>query len=388
MVIESNKLVEIITSKIKTIVIIINPEGELLYVSNSVKRILGYEPNDLLGEHWWKATRKDESSAFKMIEQFKEAVKQNRIDELSTERLLFDAENNKVWILWNSSFDEDGNVISVGYDITNRKVNERRLSQTVKLLKTTNKEMIASLTYAQSIQYSILPNSSLLGDYFSSYFVTYKPKDIVSGDFYFFYELNDLLFVACIDCTGHGVPGALMTILANNLLKSVIKHQHYTNPAAILYALDQLLYDEFNRNNKVKRADGMDISLCVFDFKTKTLQFAGAHHSVLVYKTSAQKEIELKGNRYPIGLFHDVEKNFETCEVIFEKGDRFFLFTDGTTDQFGGEKDKKFTKKRLKEQLFQEQSLLDVQQNYESTFDAWRGKREQTDDILLIGLEL
>jgi PAS domain S-box-containing protein len=387
MVIESSKLVEIITSKIKTIVIIINPEGELLYVSQSVKRILGYEPIDLLGAHWWQATRKDESSAFKMIEQFKEAVKHNRIDELSTERLLFDADNNKVWILWNSSLDEDGNVISVGYDITNRKINEERLSQTVKLLKNTNKEMVASLNYAQTIQHSILPNSSLLGDYFSNYFVTFKPKDIVSGDFYFFYELDGLLFVACIDCTGHGVPGALMTILANNLLKSVIKHHHYTNPAGVLHALDQLLYDEFNRNNKVKRADGMDISLCVFNFKTNTLQFAGAHHSLLVYKSKSKKEIELKGNRYPIGLYHDVEKNFESQKVIFEKGDRFFLFTDGTTDQFGGENDKKFTKKRLKEQLFQDENLLVVQQEYEFTFDAWRGKCEQTDDILLIGLE-
>jgi serine phosphatase RsbU (regulator of sigma subunit) len=342
---------------------------------------------DLLGAHWWQATRKDESSAFKMIEQFKEAVKHNRIDELSTERLLFDADNNKVWILWNSSLDEDGNVISVGYDITNRKINEERLSQTVKLLKNTNKEMVASLNYAQTIQHSILPNSSLLADYFSNYFVTFKPKDIVSGDFYFFYELDGLLFVACIDCTGHGVPGALMTILANNLLKSVIKHHYFTEPSVILHTLDQLLYDEFNRNNKIKRADGMDISLCVFDFNTQIMQFSGANQSLFFFSSSSQKEMELKGNRFPIGLFHDVEKNFETHEVIFNKGDRFFLFTDGTTDQFGGEKNKKFTKKRLKEQLFQDESLLAVQHEYETTFEGWRGKFEQTDDILLIGLE-
>lgn len=386
MVINSNKLVEIITEKINTIVMVINPKGELTYISQSVKRILGYEPEELLGEYWWKVTRKDNSSAYLMLENFKELVRENRIDELSTERLLFDINQEKKWILWDSSLDDDGNVVSVGYDITNRKINEKRLSKTVTLLKNKNKEIIDSLNYAQSIQYSILPNSGMLSNYFSEYFVTYIPKDIVSGDFYFFYEFNEFLFVACIDCTGHGVPGALMTVLANNLLKSVIKHHQLNEPSEILHALDHLLYDEFNRNNKIQRADGMDISLCVFDFQTNTLKFAGAHHSVLIYRNS--EENELKGNRFPIGLYHDVEKNFETHEWAFQKGDRFFLFTDGITDQFGGEKDKKFTKKNLKESLNSKTDLESIKSDSISNFFNWKFKTEQTDDVLLIGLEI
>lgn len=388
MVLESNKLVEIITAKINTIVIVINPIGELIYVSHSVERILGYKPEDLIGESWWKATRRDEMSAYKMLEQFKGYVKENKLDELSTERLLFDANNKKVWILWNSSLDDEGNVVSVGYDITNRKINEQRLSRTVKLLKNKNKEITESLNYAQSIQSSILPNPAMLSTYFSDYFISYKPKDIVSGDFYFFYEFRDLLFLACIDCTGHGVPGALMTVLANNLLKSVIKHHHLSNPAAILHTLDQLLYDEFNRNKKVKRADGMDIGICVFDFDRATVQFSGANHSLLIYDAQNQRELEFKGNRYPIGLYHDVQKNFETHEIKFQQGDRFYLFSDGITDQFGGEKDKKFTKKRLKENLFTNGKLSEVQLASERAFETWKQKTEQTDDVLLIGLEV
>lgn len=386
MVINSNKLVEIITEKINTIVIVINPKGELTYISQSVERILGYKPEELLGEYWWKVTRKDNSSAYLMLENFKELVRENRIDELSTERLLFDINQEKKWILWDSSLDEEGNVVSVGYDITNRKINEKRLSKTVTLLKNKNKEIIDSLNYAQSIQYSILPNSGMLANYFSEYFVTYIPKDIVSGDFYFFYEFNGLLFLACIDCTGHGVPGALMTVLANNLLKSVIKHHELSDPSEILHVLDQLLYDEFNRNNKIQRADGMDISLCVFDFQRNSLKFAGAHHSVLIYRNSEENEI--KGNRFPIGLYHDVEKKFETHEWTFQKGDRFFLFTDGITDQFGSVKDKKFTKKKLKESLNSTQDLEHIKSDSMSKFFNWKFKTEQTDDVLLIGLEI
>lgn len=386
MVVSSNKLVEIITSKINTIVIVINPKGELIYISQSVERILGYQPEELLGEYWWKATRKDDFSAYKMLENFKELVKENRIEELSTERLLFDVNHNKKWILWDSSLDDEGNVVSVGYDITNRKINEKRLSRTVKQLRSKNKEIIDSLNYAQTIQHSILPSSKTLEHFFSNYFVTYLPKDIVSGDFYFFYEFIDLLFVACIDCTGHGVPGALMTVLANNLLKSVIKHQMLSDPAEILHALDSLLFDEFNRNNKIQRADGMDIALCVFDFQTHTLNFAGANQSLQIY--SAEEEIEIKGNRFPIGLYHDVDKKFETHSFEFQKGDRFFLFTDGIVDQFGGEKDKKFTKKRLKESLQTSENLLKIQDECNSKFISWKNKNEQTDDVLLIGLEI
>ncbi|MBI2259844.1 MAG: SpoIIE family protein phosphatase [Flavobacteriia bacterium] len=390
MILESNKLVEIITSKIKSIVIIINPDGELLYVSQSVKRILGYEPYELLGSHWWKATRKDESSAYKMIDQFKFWVKEKKMEELSSERLLFTSENKKIWILWNSSFDEEGNVVSVGYDITNRKINEQRLSRTVKLLKNKNREITDSINYAQSIQHSILPNSKILSNYFTEHFVFFQPKDIVSGDFYFFYEWNNLFFVACIDCTGHGVPGALMTVLANNLLKTVIKHHQMVEPSEILNTIDHLLYDEFNKNKKIKRADGMDISLCVFDFSQNKLKFSGANHSVLIYRN--KEEFEFKGNRYPIGLYHDVIKKFNTYEFDFAKGDKFVLFSDGITDQFGG-KDfykggKKYTKKRFKDLIRNSKSTSELKTNLENQFYQWKNKLEQTDDVLVIVVEI
>lgn len=387
-----NNLVEIISQNSNTIVIVINRNGELTYISNSVEKILGYQPEELLGEYWWKATRKDENSALNMLENFKSLVKENKIEDLSTERLLFDSNGNKKWILWNSSFDNEGNVISVGYDITKRKINERRLQRSNKLLRNKNNEILDSLNYARSIQNSILPQTNFYEKYFSDGFLYYQAKDIVSGDFYWCYEFNELVYIACIDCTGHGVPGALMTILANNLLKNVIKHQQLEDPAKILHAIDELLYEEFNKEAKIKRSDGMDLSLCVFDFNSNKLSFAGALQSLYYLNKLTGKLSELKGKRYPIGLYHDVEKTFVTESVSFQKGDKFFLTTDGYVDQFGGEKNlilgKKFTKKRLKDLLLEESNMKDIHKILKLKFESWKGKLEQTDDILMIGLEI
>lgn len=388
MVLDTNQLVEIITEKINTIVVITNPFGETVYVSQSVKRILGYEADELMGSQWWQVTRQDDSAASEMLHLFRESVKQKCLDELSTERMLLSKNNQPKWISWNTSFDGNGNVISVGYDITNRKKNEKKLARSVNLLKNKNKEITDSLNYARSIQQSILPNKDVLKPFFKQAGIYYQPKDIVSGDFYFIYEFEERLYIACIDCTGHGVPGALMTILANNLLKNVIKHQQITEPSMILHALDALLYDEFNNNKSVKRSDGMDISLVVLDYKNRVLQFAGAHHS-LIYRTKNSGDlVELKGNRYPIGLFHDVQKVFETYVILYSPGDSFYLFTDGITDQFGGDKDKKFTKKRVLDLLHSETENGKIEMLLNQHMENWRGGKEQTDDMLFMFFEL
>jgi PAS domain S-box-containing protein len=389
---QEKNIVEIISQNSNTIVVVINRLGEIIYVSQSVEKILAYKPEELLGEYWWRATRKNEISAIEMFDYFKKLVKENRIEELSTERMLFDSDGNKKWILWNSSLDDDGNVVSVGYDITKRKRNENRLKKSNSLLIQKNNEIIDSLNYAKSIQNSILPPANFYTNKFNEGFLIFQAKDIVSGDFYWYYEFINLTFIACIDCTGHGVPGALMTILANNLLKNVIKHQKKTNPNDILQALDELLFDEFNQNNKIQRADGMDISLCVFDFENKNLAFSGANHSLLIKKNNLDDLVEIKGERFPIGLYHDVHKKYVTTHISFEKGDQFFLFSDGIVDQFGGPKNKilgkKFTKKRFKEVLNSERNLEKLKAKLSTSFSSWKGKIEQTDDVLIIALEI
>ncbi|MES2589583.1 MAG: SpoIIE family protein phosphatase [Bacteroidota bacterium] len=299
---------------------------------------------------------------------------------------MYDANSKKKWILWNSSIDENGNVVSVGYDITSRKKNEAKLRKANLLLERKNKEILDSLKYAQSIQHAFLPSKTFFEDKFTNGFVFYLPKDFVSGDFYWAYEFEDLYFVACIDCTGHGVPGALMTILANSMLKNVVKHQKLKDPAEILFALDVLLYEEFNKNNKMKRSDGMDISLCVFNFEERKISFSGANQS-LFFKRNERVIQEFKGQRFPIGLYHDVEKKFLTQEISFEKGDKVFMLSDGFLDQFGGDKNKKFTKKNFVKMVEKSQSMSEMKHNIDVDFINWKGVNEQTDDVLVLGLE-
>ena len=224
--IKTINLVDIITQKINTIVIVINKKGELIFISKSVERILGYSPEELLGEFWWKTTQINENSPLSMVDDFKKLVLQKKVDDFTTERMILDSNNKIKCLLWNSSFDYDGNLVSVGYDITNRKLYENKIKKRNELLRQKNKEILDSLNYAQTIQNSILPNSTFYSKYFSNAFIINKPKDIVSGDFYWYYERDNLVYFACIDCTGHGVPGALMTIFSYNLLKNVVKHQN------------------------------------------------------------------------------------------------------------------------------------------------------------------
>lgn len=388
MVLEGAKMTDFVLNKLNVIVIQINPNGEVSYVSPSVKKMLGFEPEDLLGNAWWQLTRKNGSRGEEMRQLFLHLVETDNIELLNTERLLFDLHGKKRWIAWETSRNQDMQIISIGHDVTRRKRYESRLIKTNAALVAKNKEILEGLQYARTIQHAILPSKLFFEPQFSSGFVFNLPKDIVSGDIFWSHYKNDRFYLALIDCTGHGVPGALMTILSNSLLKQVVKNNLHYNPHEVLYALDDLLQLEYSKNGEVERMEGMDISLCIFDFAQMELKMASANQSILMLR---EGEItEFKGDRYPIGLFHDVVKQFRTQQVSLKKGDRFYLFSDGFPDQFGGNRDKKFTKKRLKNLVKNAQSISVSRQesHFSKHFQDWKGEYEQTDDVLLIGLEV
>lgn len=379
-------LVSAITDKINVIVVVINHKGNVEFVSESSKRILGFEPNELMGDLWWKATRKNENSALEMIESFKKHVQENKISELSSERLIRTKDGSNCWILWQISENNDGKIVCVGYDITSRKQKELLLKKSMKLLKVKNKELLDSIQYASFIQKSILPNVEKFRSFFTNIHVELYPKDFVSGDFYFLYKKDEFVYIACIDCTGHGVPGALMTILSRNLIKHIIKQDETHNPAKILHLLDENLEEEINHNSRYRRNDGMDISLVILDTEKSQIHFSGAHHS-LFFKNDFDF-FEYKGDRYPIGLYHDVQKTFTNHVIPYKSTDQLFLFTDGFFDQFGGEKFKKFTKKRIYTLLNSKQTFSETCNSIENSFFNWKGDLEQTDDCLFMGFEL
>lgn len=223
---------------------------------------------------------------------------------------------------------------------------------------------------------------------FTDAFVLFEPKDVVSGDCYFFHQKGGLVFVAAVDCTGHGVPGALMSLIANTVLNEVIVKKGLENPADILYALDEELFLTLNKKNKIATADGMDVSLAVINKETKQMRYAGAFRPALIF--SGEEVIEFAGSRYPIGFYEGVEKEFICHTYDLNEGDTIYLFSDGYCDQFGGEREKKFNRKRFKELLSSIQEMnLEEQASFLSYASRnWRQEIPQVDDILVIGLKV
>jgi len=256
------------------------------------------------------------------------------------------------------------------------------------VLETKNKEITDSINYALRIQSALLPNPEDLFKLLQGSFIYYAPKDIVSGDFYWFYKRNNHIYIACGDCTGHGVPGALMSVLGINLLADIIDGGKADEPAKILDALRAGIIRSLNKdNNNGEYKDGMDISLVKIDTHAHTCVFAGANNPI--YHISNGNLVEYKANAQPVGYSHKMEP-FVQLEFKFQKNDHLVLFTDGFADQFGGKSNKKFMYKKFKEILVH--SVSNNEANIEAIlkkhFIDWKGQTEQVDDVCVLGIKL
>ncbi len=289
-----------------------------------------------------------------------------------------------------------------------------------------NKDIIDSITYAKRIQDSILPSDEAFTHGLKDTFVLFNPKDIVSGDFYWLYAApstspeggetlfptgrvgDGLVLFAAVDCTGHGVPGAFMSIVGYNLLDKIVGEYGITKPSEILDRLNKGVEETLRKEvEKLDIKDGMDITLCAFDKKTQTLEFAGAYNPLYIVSTNTLfdfdvelipdmvsneglKLYEMKVDRFPIGSFSDNQQLYQNHSVKLSKGDTVYLFSDGFADQFGGPQGKKFRYKQFK-QLFlaiNDKSMDEQELILETTLSDWKGSMEQIDDVIVIGTRL
>ncbi len=243
-----------------------------------------------------------------------------------------------------------------------------------------------SIDYAQTIQEAVLATDKEVKELLPQSFILYKPKAIVSGDFYWLNKINERLVCAVADCTGHGVPGAFMSLLGYNMLENVVKDLQVTNPALILNALHTEVKNRLTTNDSEETKHGMDISLISIDKKTNLLEYAGAHNSIYIIR--ANELIELKADRLVIGG-NKYNTSFNKQQLELKKGDMIYLFTDGFPDQIGGSKRKKFYYPPFKELLLSIH-LLPVEEQKKKLHEAhieWMGERmDQTDDILVMGI--
>ncbi len=278
-----------------------------------------------------------------------------------------------------------GSLIILGLVFFLIRINQKRK---VALLEseTKTKEIISSITYAERIQKASLPSKSLLKKCLGDGFIFFQPKDIVSGDFYWLEEKEDATYFAVADCTGHGVPGALLSVLCSNSLSRSINEMGITEPSKVLDQTVVLLEGFFSKSGD-RVQDGMDIALCRLEKNGNQLQYAGANRPLYYFKNGEFNEI--KADRQPIGSY-EYRKGYTNHLLELEKGDSLYLFSDGIVDQFGGEKNKKFSSKRMKllMESMKNKPMDDQKELLEREFESWRGENEPIDDVCVLGVRI
>jgi serine phosphatase RsbU (regulator of sigma subunit)/tetratricopeptide (TPR) repeat protein len=276
-------------------------------------------------------------------------------------------------------------------ELTNAKLNTKNeeLEESKEIIEIQHREITDSIRYARQIQYAILPSHTDLKEYFTEAFVIFKPKDVISGDFYWATSIDQKTILATVDCTGHGVPGGFMSMLGISLLNELVIEQGIISPALLLHKLrEKVITSLRQKGNEGEQKDGMDMTVCVFDKNTSMLTYAAANH--VFYLASGNEITEYKGDRHPVGIFGDELLPFHEFTISVKKGDRIYTFTDGFPDQFGGPKGKKYKYQQLKDKISNVQAeKLDEQGNLlDIDFTNWQGALEQIDDVTVIGVEI
>jgi len=263
---------------------------------------------------------------------------------------------------------------------------ENVIRNQLKEIEEQKKDILDSINYAKRIQSALLPPSEQFQESLNDYFVYYQPKDIVSGDFYWLEKHQNKVYVAVADCTGHGVPGAMMSVLCNNALTKVLKELDIESPSLILDKVADLMEVQLSKTS-TDMMDGMDITLCCIDFNNRTLEYAGANNNLFMISNNSLKEII--ADKQSIGKVEN-RKAYTNHTLQISNGDCFYLFSDGLQDQFGGDRGKKYSKKKLKETLLANCSLPMVEQYkvLNSSFNQWKGELSQVDDVCVLGFRV
>lgn len=358
-------------------------DGPISYINPVIESITGNKPEEYLNKN---LTDTDINKS--IVDQWLEIIESVKdTNENIVGEIDFLSEEGKRIMHVNAipEFDESKNlesVLIVSHDITERKLIELEVQNK-------NKKINDSINYAKRIQGAILPNTNIINRTLPDSFIFYKPKDVVSGDFPWYVRVGEEIYIAAVDCTGHGVPGALLSLIGYFLLNDIVRSRKVSDPGQILDQLDEGVTTTLRQDqDDSKTKDGMDIALCKIDAEKRHVEYAGAHRPLYVMKSNEM--VEIKGNKFAIGGgIYKNQTNFTTTKLKLKKGDSIYFCSDGFPDQFGGPDDRKFGPKRTREiiQNVHEKSMREASEEFESQWINWQGEEKQTDDVLLIGIK-
>ena len=368
-------------------IIRINLLGKIVYANPVVASYVGLSVNEVAKKRISELNI--DSRFIEFVKETLREIKEYQLQVVSEVPIMSSTGERIMGVKCIPEFGEDGeleSVLIVANDMTEIKRIEAEI-------KEKNKKISDSINYAQRIQTSILPNEPFLQLYFPRSFMFYRPKDVVSGDFPWFKDNNGIYYVAAVDCTGHGVPGALISFIGHFLLNNIINiSDNNFSSAEILDRLHLEVRKTLRQDQEgATGRDGMDLALCKIDPVNNTLDYAGAHRPLYYLKDG--ELIEYSGSRKAIGgipLAKKIEKDFENTIIEYKKGEKFFIFSDGMPDQLGGNERKKYQAKRIRETLTENagESMAFFSKYFSKDFYDWMGNEKQVDDVLLIGIEL
>ena len=358
-----------------------NREGTFFYINPTIETYTGKEP-----AHFLNKNLEESGLGENIVEEWKKVLYEVGATKHKVSREIdFPSEMGDRVMNVNAipEFDEDEkleSVLVVSHDITDRKLIELEVQNK-------NRKINDSLNYASRIQEAILPDNRMIKQVFPESFIYYKSRDTVSGDFPWFVQQGDDIFIAAVDCTGHGVPGALISLIGYFLLNDIVKSRGITEPGVILDQLDEGVTQTLRQDSEdAKTKDGMDIALCRIN--KNQVQYAGAHRSL--YFMQQKELVEIKGDKFPIGGgIYKNQTNFTTHTIDVKKDDGVYFCSDGFPDQFGGPDNRKFGSKRTRALIEEQHQLpmMQVYKNFANVWENWRGDERQTDDVLMIGIK-
>ncbi len=374
-------------------------DGKIMYANIAAQEMLGYPLEELVNKTIFDIHSKDQLGRSSEVI----AIVYEQKGLIYSDLPFISASGEKIDVECSAKVEDlAGKAVMF---ISARDIRERlRMQEQIKkqsdIIEEKNKDLIDSITYAKNIQHAILPSMSSMNKSFPEMFVLYKPKDIVSGDFYWYTSVKSsvnnelaatgegLSVIAVVDCTGHGVPGAFMSLVGYTLLNQTVNTPEVNTPGAVLDYMNRELLRTLNKNmEEIVINDGMDMSVCAFNPKTKKLNYAGANH--VMYHIHDNQLANYDGDKQAIGLQSQEKlKAFTNHELTIERGDVIYMFTDGFEDQFGGEKSKKYKSSRFREflQSIHTNKMQEQKNLLEQEFINWKGKNEQLDDVLVIGI--
>lgn len=362
--------------------------GQFFYANPVTKQYLGLDVKDLLNK-----TLNEVEFADVLFNYFRETIEQVKASpvkanaEIKIPTSINGVKEERIMsFVAIPEFNENEleTILFVGHDITEAKRIELEIQDK-------NRKIEDSINYAQRIQTSILPDNRIIREYLPKSFIFYRPRDVVSGDFPWFFQKGNVTYIAVVDCTGHGVPGALLSFIGYFLLNNIVDHDKEHTAASIIDDLHQRVRKTLKQDYMDAEArDGMDIAFCRIDTAKKTLQFSGAHRPLYLLKNGELEEF--KGDRKAIGGIpqkNKEEKQFTNHVINYNAGDKIFFFSDGLPDQLGGAELKKYSPRRIRENIVENKSLTMEEFNtfFAKDFEEYQGDNKQIDDVLLIGIE-